>query len=390
MKYDFDKVLNRWNTRSEKWDGMLEHFGTNDLIPMWEADMEFEVAPALSKAIIERAQQAIYGYTIATDSFFESVVNWQKRRNNWVIEKEWIRTSNGAMPSIAAAINAFTKPGDKVIVQDPVFYKFSESIVFNGRHTLENPLIYKDGKYNIDFEDIENLIDPRVKMLVLCNPQNPIGRVFTKDELLKIGEICLKNDILILADEIYSDVIFSESRHIPISSLSNELEMNTITVFGPGKGFNVTGLKATLTVIPNPKLRAEYDCVAEALEIQLKNIFAVIAVEEAYNNCEDWLDEVVNYIEKNRDFMMDYIENNIPGVKMVKPEGTYVAWLDFTDLGLTDEELEKLAIEKMKIGFKYGYAFGKGGQGFQRLNFACPRSELLKALQKIENAVKSL
>ncbi|WP_352418921.1 MalY/PatB family protein [Proteiniborus sp.] len=390
MKYDFDKVLNRWNTRSEKWDGMLEHFGTNDLIPMWEADMEFEVAPALSKAMIERAQQAIYGYTIATDSFYESVVNWQKRRNNWLIEKDWIRTSNGAMPSIVAAIYAFTKPGDKVIVQDPVFYKFEELAVFNGRHVVKDSLIYEDGKYSIDFDSLEKLIDPRVKMLVLCNPQNPIGRVFTKDELLKIGEICLKNDIIILADEIYSDVIFSESKHIPISSLSEELAMNTVTVFGPGKGFNITGLKATLTVISNPKLRAEYDLVAEALETKLKNIFAVIAIEEAYNNCEDWLNEAVKYIEQNRDFMMDYIENNIPGVKMVKPEGTYVGWLDFRSLGLTDKELEHLALEKMKIGFKYGYAFGKCGQGFQRLNFACPKSELLKALQRIENAVKSL
>lgn len=390
MKYDFDKVLNRWNTRSEKWDGMLEHFGTSDLIPMWEADMEFEVAPALSKAMIERAEHAVYGYTIATDSLYESVIHWQKRRNNWLIEKDWIRTSNGSMPSIVAVINAFTKPGDKIIVQDPVFYKFEELAVFNGRHIVKDFLIYEDGKYSIDFDSLEKLIDPRVKMLVLCNPQNPIGRVFTKDELLKIGEICLKHDIIILADEIYSDVIFSESKHIPISSLSKELDMNTITIFGPGKGFNITGLKAALTVIPNPKLRAEYDCVAEALETKLKNIFAIIAIEEAYNNCEDWLDEAVKYIEQNRDFMIDYIEKNIPGVKMVKPEGTYVGWLDFRGLGLSDEELERLAIEEMKIGFKYGYAFGKGGQGFQRVNFACPRSELLKALQRIENAVKSL
>ena len=360
MKYNFDQIIDRWNTHSEKWDGMLEHYGTNDLLPMWEADMDFEVAPALKEAMIKRAQHGVYGYTVREDSFFDAIINWQKRRNNWTIEKDWIRNSSGAIPAVSVAVNAFTKPGDKVIIQDPVYYRFHNSVTLNGRHIVNNTMIYENGEYRIDFDALENQIDSRVKMMIICNPQNPVGKVFKKDELIRLGEICLKNNIIILSDEIYSDIIFTGSKHIPIASLSKELEMCTVTIFGPGKGFNLSGLKPTIIAIPNPKLREEYDFVADAMQILLKNLFSIEAIEVAYNKCEDWLDEVIKYLETNRDFMVDYFEKNIPQVKLIKPEGTYIAWLDFNELGLNDEDLERLAVEKMKIGFKYGYTFGNG------------------------------
>jgi cystathionine beta-lyase len=388
MKYNFDKIINRWNTHSEKWDGMLEHFGTNDLLPMWEADMDFEVAPAIREALIKRAEHGVYGYTVREDSFFESIVNWQKRRNGWEIEKDWIRNTAGAIPAIAVAVNAFTKPGEKVIIQDPVYYRFFNSITMNGRHVIHNTMIYENGKYKVDFDSLVSQIDPTVKMIILCNPQNPVGKVFTKEELLKIGEICLENDIVIVSDELYSDIVFSGHKHIPIASLSRELEMNTVTVFGPGKGFNLSGLKASIAVIPNPKLRQAFDYVADAMQICLKNLFSIEAVEAAYNYGEEWLDEVVKYLEENRDFMVDYIEKSIPKVRIIKPEGTYIAWIDFNELEMTDEELERFAIEKMKVGFKYGYTFGRGGSGFVRINFGCPRSVLEDGLQRIEKAVK--
>lgn len=388
MKYNFDQIIDRWNTHSEKWDGMLEHYGTEDLLPMWEADLDFFVAPKLREAMIKRAEHGVYGYTVREHSFFESIINWQKRRNGWKIEKDWIRNSAGAIPAISVAVNAFTKPGDKVIIQDPVYYRFFNSINLNGRHAVHNTMKYENGEYKIDFDDLERQIDPRVKLLILCNPQNPVGKVFSKEELLKLGEICLKNDIIIVSDEIYSDIVFSGHKHIPIASLSKELEMNSVTIFGPGKGFNLSGLKATIIAIPNPKLRIAYDFVADGMQICLKNLFSIEAIEAAYNHCEDWLDELIEYLEANRDYMVEYFEKNIPHVKLVKPQGTYIAWIDFNELEMTDEELEKFALEKIKIGFKYGYTFGRGGSGFQRINFGCPRALLQDGLQRIEKAVR--
>lgn len=390
MKYNFDQVIDRWNTHSEKWDGMLEHFGTNDLLPMWEADLDLYTAPCVKEAIIKRANHGIYGYTFREDSFFQAIIDWQQRRNGWKIEKDWIRNSTGTIPAVSVAVNAFTNPGDKIIIQDPVYYRFFDSITYNGRHVIHNTMIHDNGKYHIDFDDLEKQVDSKVKMLILCNPQNPVGKVFNKEELTKLGEFCLKHNITILSDEVYSDIIFSEHKHIPIASLSKELEMCTVTLFGPGKGFNLSGLKPTIISIPNPELRESYDFVSQGMQTLLKNTFSIEAIEAAYNCGEEWLDACIKYLEDNRDFMVDYVKNNIPNVDIIEPEGTYIAWLDFNKLGMTDEELEKFAVEKIKIGFKYGYTFGNGGSGFQRINFGCPKSVLLDGLQRIEKAVKEL
>lgn len=390
MKYNFDKVVDRWNTHSEKWDGMLEKFGTTDLLPMWEADLDFPTAPCIKEAIIKRAEHGIYGYTIREESFFNSIVSWQEKRNGWKIKKEWIRNSTGTIPAVSVAVNAFTRPGDKVIIQDPVYYRFFDSITFNGRHVVQNTMKYENGKYNIDFDDLEKKVDPRVKMIILCNPQNPVGKVFSKEELIKLGEFCLKNKIIIISDEVYSDIVFSDHKHIPIASLSKELEMSTVTLFGPGKGFNLSGLKPTIIAIANPDLMEAYDFVSQGLQILLKNTFSIEAIEAAYTSGEDWLDECIKYLEGNRDFMMDFVKNRLPGVSIIKPEGTYIAWMDFNGLGMRDEELERFAIEEMKIGFKYGYTFGRGGEGFQRVNFGCPRTLLEKGLTRMERAIKKL
>lgn len=390
MKYNFDKVVDRWNTHSEKWDGMLEKYGTTDLLPMWEADLDFPTAPCIKEAIVKRAEHGIYGYTIREESFFNAIINWQEKRNNWKIKKEWIRNSTGTIPAVSVAVNAFTRPGDKVIIQDPVYYRFFDSITFNGRHVVHNTMKYEDGQYHIDFEDLEKQVDSRVKMLILCNPQNPLGKVFSKEELIKLGEFCLKHNIIILSDEVYSDIVFSDHKHIPIASLSRELEMSTVTLFGPGKGFNLSGLKPTIIAIANPDLMDAYDFVAQGMQILLKNTFSIEAIEAAYTGGEDWLNECIKYLEGNRDFMVDFVRNRMPGVKIIKPGGTYIAWMDFSGLGMNDQELERFAIEKMKIGFKYGYTFGRGGEGFQRVNFGCPRTLLEEGLTRMEKAIKSL
>ncbi len=390
MKYNFDKVVDRWNTHSEKWDGMLEKYGTTDLLPMWEADLDFPTAPCIQEAIVKRAEHGIYGYTLREDSFFNSIINWQEKRNNWKIKKEWIRNSTGTIPAVSVAVNAFTRPGDKVIIQDPVYYRFLDSITFNGRHVVHNTMKYENGQYHIDFDDLEKQVNSRVKMLILCNPQNPVGKVFSKEELIKLGEFCLRNNIIIISDEVYSDIVFSDHKHIPIASLSKELEMCTVTLFGPGKGFNLSGLKPTIIAIANPNLMEAYDFVSQGMQILLKNTFSIEAIEAAYVGGEDWLDECIKYLEGNRDFMVDFVKNKMPKVDIVKPEGTYIAWMDFNGLGMNDEELEKFAVKEMKIGFKYGYTFGRGGEGFQRVNFGCPRALLEEGLTRIEKAVKKL
>ncbi|WP_461204802.1 MalY/PatB family protein [Clostridium sp. DL1XJH146] len=386
MKFNFDKITNRHNTNSAKWD-----LGEKDLLPMWVADMDFETPEPVKNALIKIAEHGIYGYSFCTDKYYSSIINWQKKRNNWDIKKDWIVYSPGIVPAVNMLLRSLTQPGDKVIVQTPVYYPFFKAIKNNGCTLINNPLKFEEGKYSMDFVDLEKKVkDPRVKLLILCSPHNPVGRVWTKEELTSLGKICIENDVLILSDEIHSDLIFKGNTHTSFASISEDFSQNSITCIAPSKTFNLAGLQVSSVIIPNHKIRSRFTNVLESDNLNGPNIFAITALETAYSTGEEWLESLLEYIEENLKFLMEFVKEKLPLVDVIKPEGTYLIWMDFRKLTNDKDELEKLMLEKGKIWLDEGYIFGEEGACFERINIACPRSTLEDALQRIEKAVKNL
>lgn len=391
MKYDFDKLFNRENTDSVKWNFTKKILGYDDVIPMWIADMDFETVPEVKEAIIERAAQGIYGYSEIMDGYYDSIINWIERRHQWKVKKEWLCISPGVVTAINIIIRALTHAGDRIIVQSPVYYPFLNSISRNGCEITNSPLKFVEGKYHINFKDLEKKVkDERVKLMLLCNPHNPIGRVWTKDELEKIGEICLKHDVIVVSDEIHSDLIYKKYKHTSFASISKEFQQNSITCTAPSKSFNLAGLQTSNIIIPNGRLRKEYNIALENMGISRLNLFGVIACEAAYKYGEDWLEQLLDYIEENKNFAKKYIEEKIPKLKVIEPEGTYLLWIDCRELGMNNKELKKFMMTKAKVAFDEGFIFGEGGQGFERMNIACPRIILQEALKRIEEAIKAI
>jgi cystathionine beta-lyase len=389
-KYDFNQVINRKGTNSVKYDILKVFFGKEDILPMWVADMDFETPDFVLEAIKERLDHPILGYTIRGNEFFESIINWNQRKHNWKIDKESIVFSPGIVPALSMLVMGLTKSGDKIIVQPPVYFPFFSAIEKNERVKAENLLILGKGRLNIDFEDLAEKARS-AKMLMLCNPHNPGGSVWTKEELLKIGEICIENDLLILSDEIHSDLVFNPNKHIPIASLSEEIAQRTITCMAPSKTFNLAGLSTSYVVIENEDLRNKFkEVIDDKVHVGLGNIFGNIALETAYNKGDVWLEQLLDYLVENMDFAMDYFEKNIPEIIPIKPEATYMLWLDCRKLGLTKEELKKFFIEKVGLGLNDGPVFGTGGEGFQRMNLACPRAVVEEGLRRIEKNLNIL
>ncbi|QCX34148.1 pyridoxal phosphate-dependent aminotransferase [Caloramator sp. E03] len=388
MKYDFDKIIERKNTNCVKWDTLKERFGSNDILPMWVADMDFEVAPEIIEAIKKRTEHGIFGYTIRPQTYYESIINWVKKRHSWEINREWLGFSPGVVPALAIAVLSFTDIGDKIIIQPPIYPPFFKVIKNNGRQIVENPLKLQDGKFVMDFDDLESKIDSKVKMLMLCSPHNPVGRVWDKDELEKLSNICLKHNIIIVSDEIHSDIVYKDKKHIPIASLNEAVLQNTITFIAPSKTFNIAGLSTSATIIPNKKLRDKFENTIESLEISSSNVFGIVALESAYKYGEEWLDELLKYLEGNINLLMDFARSNSHKVNITKPEGTYLAWLNFKNLNIKHDELVEFMIKKAKVGLNSGLDFGSQGEGFLRLNFACPRILLEEGLYRIEKALK--
>jgi len=389
-KYDFDKVVNRDNTNSTKWNFRKELFGVEDVLPMWVADMDFTVPPAIVEAIKKRADHGIFGYSQPDDRYYQATINWMKKRHNWDIKKEWFVITPGVVPAISMLVRTFTHPGDKVILQSPVYYPFYSAITLNGCQVVLNPLKFEDGHYTMDFNDLETKFDSRVKLLILCSPHNPVGRVWSKEELTKLGEICLKHNVIIISDEIHEDLVYKEYTHIPFASLSEEFAMHSITCTAPSKTFNLAGLQTSNIIIPNPKLRNDFQNMLESNAITSPNIFGIVALQTAYEEGEEWLDQLLDYLHENLNFLIEYIEKNMPQIKVIKPEGTYLVWLDFRSLGMDALSLKNFLLEKAKVAFDDGYIFGPGGEGFERINIACPRSLLKEGLDRIARAVNSL
>ncbi len=390
MQYDFNRVIDRNNTACLKWDCRKENFGTEDLIPLWIADMDFPAPPAVTMAIKERAMHPIYGYTYRTPEFYRAIMDWMKKRHNWEIKKEWLLTTSGVVSAIKLAVLAYTEPGDQVIIQPPVYPPFFSSVENNGRQIVLNRLKEENGHYTIDFDQLETLVNARTKLMILCSPHNPIGRVWTRDELVKIGEFCLRNNILLVSDEIHSDIIYKDYTHVSIASLDPEIARNTITCIAPSKTFNVAGLATSIVIIPDKANFDRYNNMMNSIGMGTTNIFGITALTAAYKYGEDWLEELIDYLQGNLDFLEKFLIERISRIKLIKPEGTFLVWLDCRGLGINPKELKSFMNKEAKVGLNDGRDFGAGGEGFQRMNIACPRQILKQALTCMEQAVKKL
>lgn len=391
MKYNFDEIVDRSNTNSVKWNFNKQLLGYEDVIPMWIADMDFKTVPEVTEAIIDRANHGIYGYSSEVDTYYDSVISWMKKRHSFEVKKEWICTSPGIVPALNFIVKSFTEPGDKVIVQSPVYYPFYNAILNNGCEILSNPLKLDKERYTMDFQDLkEKVKDKKVKVLILCNPHNPIGRVWSEEELKELGQTCIDNNVLIVSDEIHSDLIYKEYKHTSFGSISEEFLQNSITCTAPSKTFNLAGLQASNLIIANKELRDKFKLVMEKNGIRRLNLFGIVACEAAYTHGEQWLDELIDYLDKNKKFLKEFIKERIPQLKVYDSEGTYLAWIDCKALNMNGEELKQFMLSKAGVAFDEGFIFGESGEGFERMNIACPRAILKEALERMEKAINSL
>jgi cystathionine beta-lyase len=397
--YDFDKLVSRENTNCAKWDAAEFIFGEKDIIPMWVADMDIPVAKPITEALRTRTEHEFYGYSIPEPgSVIVAVMNRLKKKYGWDVKPEWIVVTPGVVPAVFNAVKAYTEPGDAVIHQDPIYYPFWEAIESNGCRVANNPLKLENGQYTIDFDDLAAQFQPiyrmgphspRIKMMLLCNPHNPGGRVWTREELTKMGEIVIKNKAIMVSDEIHCELLFKGYEHVPFAMISKDFEQNSITCMAPSKTFNLAGLGASVNIIPNDRLRARFNQVKRGI-MPSANIFGLVALEAAYNHGDEWLEQFLDHMQDNLDFLIRYFDNNISKIKVIKPEGTYLVWLDCRGLNMEAEDLAAFMNKKAKVGLDHGYAFGPGGRGFERINIACPRPLLEEALKRIEKAVNDL
>lgn len=390
MKHNFENVINRRDTRSYKWDQSDKLFGDQDILPMWVADMDFAAPPAVIEALRKRVDHGVFGYTIRPRSYYDAITGWMKKRHHWEIKQEWITTSPGVVTALSLLVTQLTKPGEKVIIQTPVYPPFHSVVTRNDRILVENPLLLKDNTYSIDFTGLEQLMmDPDVKVMLLCNPHNPVGRVWKREELQKIGELSLKHDVFIISDEIHCDLVFKGFQHIPFASLSDEFAKNSITCIAPTKTFNIAGIQASNVIIPDASYRKQYNDKLSTLSLHMESCFGLAAVEAAYTEGEDWLDELLDYLYDNLEYTLNYFSRLLPEISVIRPEGTYLVWLDCRHLGLSVNQLKDLMYKHAKVAFNEGSTFGRNGEGFLRMNIACPRSTLIEGLNRFEQAVRT-
>ncbi|MEL7648624.1 MAG: MalY/PatB family protein [Sedimentibacter sp.] len=392
MKYDFETVVNRYGKGSAKYEQML---GWNpdvseDIIPFSVADMELKNAPEIVEGLKSYLDSHILGYTLPTEGYLNAVCGWMKRRHDWEIKPEWIVGAAGVVGAFYSAIKALTKPGEGVIIMSPVYYPFYSAIELNGRKTVKNPLINTGETYVIDYDDLEEKAkDPNNKILLFCSPHNPVGRVWMKEELEKVAEICLRNEVIIISDEIHFDLIMPGYEHTVFANISEEVANNMIVCTAPSKTFNLAGMQTSNIIIPNQKLRDAYLAEVTSNGFFTLNILGYKACEIAYTQCENWLDQLIELIYNNHLELKKYLEKNLPQVKVYDLEGTYLQWMDFKELGMNKDELEEFMHMEAKVFFDEGYVFGEEGNGFERMNIACPTNVMMTALKRMVSAVKS-
>ncbi len=364
--------------------------GLDDLIPLWVADMDYSAPPEVVEAIKERAAHPIYGYTVPTEGYHKGLINWMDKRHGWSgVQKDWIVYTPGVVVGFTIAIQAYSQPGDKVVIQPPVYYPFKRQILGTGRQIIENPLKIVNGVYEMDFEDLKEKIDDRTKIIILCSPHNPVSRVWKREELEKLVKICVEKDIIIVSDEIHNDLILGSIKHTPTAIISEDALQRTVTLVAPSKTFNLAGLTNANAIIPNKKLRDAFRFQASKGSGH-NNIFGMVAQDAAYNKGEAWLEELLSYLRGNLKYLEQFLDEKIPGLKLFPLEGTYLAWVDCSSLGMNDVELNDFMLKKAKLWLDEGTLFGTGGSMFMRINIACPRSRLKQALFNLENAVNKL
>ncbi len=385
-KYDFDEVIDRRGTDCIKHDLLGPFFGSKDVLPVWVADMDFRVPDFIMDAIRKRLKHEVLGYTYRSEGFFQSVVDWVKRRHNWTIDREWVTFSPGVVSAITASVLANTEPGDKVIVQPPVYFPFFESVRGVKRRLVENPLKLENGRYFFDLDDLESKIDSKARMMLLCSPHNPGGMVWKRQELEALSKICDKHGIMMVSDEIHADLLFEGQVHTPYAMVSESAAQNSIVCMAPSKTFNVAGLSSSVVIIPNPEIRKKFDKLMQTLHISMGNIPGTVALEAAYTHGDEWLSQMMKYVQGNYDFLEDYFAKNLPLVNVMKPEATFLVWLDFRAYGMKDKQLNKFIVEHARTGLNNGGRFGTGGDGFMRINIGCPRSILAEALDRLREA----
>lgn len=389
MKYNFDEIINRNNTNSAKFDELEEKFGRRDIIPMWIADMDFYNAKEVENALVDRAKHSIYGYTTRNEEYFTAVKDWQKYKNNWEVDIKYMSHAPGVLPMLANIFHAFAKEGDNIIIQPPVFSDFKKVASNWGLNVINNPLINKNNDYYIDFNDLEEKAK-NAKFMIFCNPHNPVGRMWKKDEIQRVAEICLKNNVLLISDEMYSDITLFGNQHIPTASISEDIAKNTITCTSIGKTFNIPGLKVATCILPTLEAKNKYDLILEKLEMKRSDCFSVVATQVAMNEGREWFNQLIPYLEENIRFAQEYISTHIPKIKFSKLEATYLLWLDCRELNLSQEELVKFFVNDAKLALNDGSTFGDEGIGYMRMNIGCPRSVLKTALTQLKNAVDNL
>ena len=385
---NFDKIIDRRNTRCLKYDFAVERNMPADVLPLWVADMDFETSSYIEDALIERAKHAIYGYSEVKTQYFDILKNWMKKHHDWDIQRKWLIKTPGVVFALAMAVKAYTEPGDAVLIQQPVYYPFSEVILDNGRRVVSNTLyLGEDNRYHIDFEDFEQkIVENQIKLFFLCNPHNPVGRVWTKEELTRLGDICVKHHVTVVSDEIHEDFVF-KGKHQVFANVKKEYEDITVTCTAPSKTFNIASLMISNILIPNPELKRKFKHQMDAAGISQLNVLGLVACEAAYEHGEEWYQAMKNYVKENIEFVKQYVEKQLPGVNMVEHEGTYLVWLDFRGTGLGVEELDDKIINQAKLWLDSGKIFGSCGEGFQRINVACPRKVLEEAMERIKNVV---
>ncbi len=389
MKYNFDEYINRRATDCEKWDGLEAEFGRGDIAALWVADMDFKAPPEVLDALHKKIDEGALGYPKVRESLLKTIQKWEKTRHGWEFGTEAITWAPGVVAGLSFAVMAYTKPGDGVIIQTPVYPPFYRTVREAGRIINENPLKHENGRYVMDIEALEKLITPTCRTLILCSPHNPVARVWSREELEALADLAKRKDMLIISDEIHQDLVYSDAKHICLASLDG-MSSRTVTFVAPSKTFNIAGMKASVAIIPDESLRARYISVIERFHLNSVNILGLTAMETAYAECGEWLDQLLSYLEINRNYTEEFVRERMPKAKMDHPEGTYIFWIDFRAYGFNSETLQNFLVNKAKVAFNKGSNFGTAGDGFARINIGTTHAQLAAALEQVAEALEKI
>lgn len=385
--YNFDLPVERHGTDCVKVDGLKEHFGRTDLIPLWVADMDFRTPPFIVEALKKRCEHEVFGYTFASDEYYDSIIRWVNHLHQWTVRREWLSYIPGIVKGIGLAVLCFTEPGDKVIIQPPVYHPFRIVPTLEKRVVVNNPLKLVDGRYTMDLEHLESIMDDDCKVLILCNPHNPGGVVWDRETLEQLAALCRKHHVLVISDEIHAEMVYPECKHHPFASVSEDAAQNSITFMAPSKTFNIAGIVSSYSIVPNEQVRKKFYDFLEAAELNAAHLFAYVATCAAYREGDEWRRQMINYVKENARFVDEYLRTHIPAIKAYLPQASFLVWLDCTALHLPQPDLVSLFVDKAHLALNDGSIFGPGGEGHMRLNIGCPRSILEKALNNLKSAL---